>query len=290
MTGPKNATGETTWGGLADEVRYWGNWILKKVKTEIGDLYPLIPDPDCDGKKLALYPHWFKDQDSDEVPAGQLIPVAYLWTRTVKCKNPSCGATVPLVKQTWLCNKDGRYVAMKIIAPTGKKEVRFEVVEAPTQKRLGFDPTSFSKAGNTACPFCGTVADSDYVKAEGCAGRMGQQLMTTVCENPAGRNKKYVQCAEASVLPSDRSTLLDRANSLAETLSVTIPDEPLEANPRSFDVQRFGFVKWRDILSSRQLIAMLAFCGNVRCAYSASVSSGARADHAEALCVHLVVY
>ena len=43
MTGPKNAKGETNWGGLADEVRYWGEWVLKKVKAEIGDLYPLIP-------------------------------------------------------------------------------------------------------------------------------------------------------------------------------------------------------------------------------------------------------
>jgi REP element-mobilizing transposase RayT len=46
MTGPTNAKGETTWGGLAGEVRYWGEWVLKKVKTEIGDLYPLIPDPE----------------------------------------------------------------------------------------------------------------------------------------------------------------------------------------------------------------------------------------------------
>ena len=46
MAGPKNDKGETTWGGLADEVRYWGNWVLEKVHAEIGDLYPLIPDPD----------------------------------------------------------------------------------------------------------------------------------------------------------------------------------------------------------------------------------------------------
>ena len=45
MTGPKNEKGETTWGGLAEEVRYWGNWVLEKVKAEIGDLYPPIPDP-----------------------------------------------------------------------------------------------------------------------------------------------------------------------------------------------------------------------------------------------------
>ena len=36
MTGPKNEQGVTTWGGLANEVRYWGEWVLKKVKAEIG--------------------------------------------------------------------------------------------------------------------------------------------------------------------------------------------------------------------------------------------------------------
>ncbi len=76
------------------------------------------------------------------------MPVAYLWTRTVKCKNPSCGAVVPLVKQTWLCKKKGRCVAMKMVAQRGKKKVRFEVVEAGSERDLGFDPEGFSKAGN----------------------------------------------------------------------------------------------------------------------------------------------
>lgn len=40
MTGPKGKDGNPTWGGLAEEVRYWGNWVLEKVKAEIGDLYP----------------------------------------------------------------------------------------------------------------------------------------------------------------------------------------------------------------------------------------------------------
>jgi hypothetical protein len=53
--------------------------------------------------------------------------------------NPNCGATVPLVKQTWLCKKESRYVALKMIAPKDKKQVRFEVVEARTATGLGFD-------------------------------------------------------------------------------------------------------------------------------------------------------
>lgn len=50
MTGSKNEKGETTWGGLAEEVRHWGNAVFEKVQAEIGDLYPLIPDPDFKGK------------------------------------------------------------------------------------------------------------------------------------------------------------------------------------------------------------------------------------------------
>src|SRR5205823_1361201 len=45
MTGPTNGKDEITWGGHSKEVRYWGEWVLKRVKAEIGDLYPPIPDP-----------------------------------------------------------------------------------------------------------------------------------------------------------------------------------------------------------------------------------------------------
>src|SRR5207245_10514557 len=106
----------------------------------------------------------FMEEDG---PAGYLMPVAYLWTRTVTCKNPTCKATVPLVKQTWLCKKADRHVALKVIAPKGEKRVRFQVVESRTEKGLGFDPEAGSKGGNATCPFCGTGADSEEVKGEG---------------------------------------------------------------------------------------------------------------------------
>jgi len=39
------ARGEGTWAGLAAEVEHWGRWVLERVRQEIGDLYPPIPDP-----------------------------------------------------------------------------------------------------------------------------------------------------------------------------------------------------------------------------------------------------
>ena len=47
----KGSAKDGTWAGLAGEVRYWGEWVLKEVKAEIGDLYPLIPDPAFRGKR-----------------------------------------------------------------------------------------------------------------------------------------------------------------------------------------------------------------------------------------------
>lgn len=102
-TGDCNAKGQTTWGGLAAEVEHWGNVVFEIVRREIGDLYPLIPDAAYGGKKPPKpAPTLFKTAGKSEViPAGFLVPVAYLWTRTVPCKNPGCGAQVPMLRQTW---------------------------------------------------------------------------------------------------------------------------------------------------------------------------------------------
>jgi len=292
QAGPKNSKGlpasleglaqpgETTWGGLAEEVRYWGNWVLKKVKAEIGDLYPLIPDPETQKSKLVLGKSQTElsgkgfekrgQQDlAYETPEGYLTPVAYLWTRTVRCKNPSCGATVPLVKQTWLCKKKGgkkspgRYVALKVIAPKGEKKVRFEVVEATTEKGLGFDPSVGSKGGNATCPFCGTVADSDHVKAEGCARHMGHQMMAIVCTRPGARGKVYLSADSYPEFAPDDEVIRKRIDKLCKRTGLTVPDEPIEANPRSMDTQHFGFETWGDLFTPRQLLCLLTFAAAV---------------------------
>jgi putative DNA methylase len=153
-----------TWSGLAAEVEHWGRWVLEQVRDEIGDLYPPIPDPrqaDDDTPKegqLSLNLAVRDSREGYQSRAGMLTPVAYLWTRTVRCPNPACGATVPLARQTWLCKKKGRYVALRPDAetnrhqPPGQKRVRYEVVEAKTQKGLGFDPATGSRGESPSHP------------------------------------------------------------------------------------------------------------------------------------------
>ena len=260
MTGPKNARGETTWGGLANEVRYWGEWVLEKVKKEIGDLYPLIPDPEYKGRRSETQSSLWPSAKDNEVPPGYLVPVAYLWTRTVRCKNPACGATVPLVRQTWLCKKPGRYVALRMIAPKGAKRVRFEVVESRTEKGLGFDPAGFSKAGNATCPFCGTVADNAYVKAEGCAKRMGQQMMAIVCTRPGRQGKLYLAADDYPEFVPDAEAIRKRIEALCQRTGLTVPTEPIinDAKNALFCIL-YGLKTWGDLFTPRQMLCLLSF-------------------------------
>jgi putative DNA methylase len=291
MTGQKNSKGETTWGGLAKEVRYWGNWVLKKVKAEIGDLYPLIPDPEYKGERSQKQLEMWQTGESDQSPPGYLVPVAYLWTRTVKCKNPGCGATVPLVRQTWLCKKKGRYVAMKMIAPPSAKEVRFEVVEAAHEKDLGFDPTAFSKGGNASCPFCGTVADSAYVKAEGCARRMGQHLMAIVCIRYGKQGKIYLSKEQVFNLFGDLGKLHKTSDeelqrkieSLCARNGVTVPDEPIEARMTGGICLPYGLINFGNLFSLRQTVALIAFVSAVREAHNKVNQTGLNSEYTKAV-------
>lgn len=289
MTGPDN-----TWGGLAEEVRWWGQWVLKKVKAEIGDLYPLIPDPAYKGKRDAKAASLWQEDDADEIPPGYLRPVAYLWTRTVTCKNPACKAVVPLVRQTWLCKKKDRYVALKMLTSRNRKgaeppRVRFEVVESKTEKGLGFDPTAFSKAGNATCPFCGTVADNKYVKEEGKAGRMGTQAMAVVCTRPGRQGKVYLAADDLgpALLPDD-AAIRKRIAALCQHTGLTVPNEPITTDAKnSCWTHLYGLTTFGHLFTPRQMLCLLTFAAAVREAQAAMPQAGVDPERAKAVGTYL---
>ena len=169
---------------LAEEVGHWGAWVLQRVRAEVGDLYPPIPSRTAPGADEPTKPaaedagyaaprsrpramftvaeqHEMFSATPVTVGSDELQPVAYLWTRTVRCPNPTCAATVPLVRQTWLVKKPNRAIALKAHADSrafvGQRRVRYEVVATNNERDLGFDPAAFSERGNALCLFCGVV-------------------------------------------------------------------------------------------------------------------------------------
>ncbi len=122
---------------LAADVKYWGRWVLEKVRPELESLYPAGDDGS--------------------------VPVAYLWARTVECPNPSCKGTLPLLLQMWLCRKPRLTVALRLVPDTHLRTCRFEIA---SNSGIGFDARNGTmKRGHAACPFCHQIATSSYIRA-----------------------------------------------------------------------------------------------------------------------------
>jgi len=292
----KGCAADGTWAGLAAEVEHWGKWVLERVRAEIGDLYPPIPDPEEERKKDEpgqLNMNLAVQETKAAHSKGMLIPIAYLWTRTVTCKNPNCGATVPLARQTWLAKKQGRFVALQPVPDMEEKCVHYHVVEAPTEGGLGFDPEAGSKGGNAACPFCGTVADSSYIKDQGRNGNIGAQFMSVICTRPGRQGKVYLSTKNAPLpLPDDediwqRIRAIERESQDDPFGPLTIPDEPIESNPRSMDVDRFGLICWSDLFTPRQLLSLLVMAKWIRNAYKRVIQNTYSAERAKGIITYL---
>jgi len=311
---------------LAKDVQKWGRWVLERVKAEIGDLYP--PIPANAGEQSRTNWQFVLPGYSAPLPAGTpapLTPVAYLWTRTVQCPNPACGATVPLFRQTWLCKrsprrgKKGRYIALRVTPDQVAKRVRFAVVHssAKTEKEaiaeFGFDPRTGSSRGNATCPFCGSTVKSAYVKAEGQAGRIGTQPMAVVCTRKGERGKIYLAADDLTPSPPsplplsaaergrgaqggrgevwpDDDAIRARIERLCAETGLTVPEEPIfSGDSRAFFTHLYGLTRFSDLFTPRQLLALLTFVKHVRAAHEAMLEQGMEPERAKAVATYLAL-
>jgi putative DNA methylase len=293
MTGARNSKGETTWGGLAEEVRYWGRWVLQKAKAEIGDLYPPMSDPEVKRDEIGSERQSAMDfakgrQELLKVPREWLTPVAYLWTRTVRCKNPACGAVVPLIRQTWLCKKKERYAAMRMIAAREEKRVRFVVAESMTEDGLGFDPEDFSKGGNAVCPFCGTVADVAHVKLQGNAHGVGEQWIAVALSQRGKEGKVYVSAEDVhEAVPSTEEVIARLDHLLKAGGQRPLNEELPPKGTLGFRIHAYGCKSWGDLFSPRQTLALMTFVDVVRQAENEIRARGYSNGLAKALMTYL---
>jgi putative DNA methylase len=286
MMGEPNQNGERTWGGLAKEIRYWGNWIIERAKREIGDLYPLVPDPKHKVKGHSTQSDWLITGNNGTIPPGHLMPIAYLWTRTVRCKNPSCGAAIPLARQTWLRQKSGKFIALKPVLRTAEKRVRFKIVTATTQKDLGFDPADMSIGGSVACPFCGTTADLNYVKQEAAQQRMGVQPMAVVANRGAKTEKRYFEASDDDPIAG----AVERLQTLLNRLGKKLPDTPMAAWSGIINPPLSGLVRYRDLFNARQLVAIYAIIEALEKCFLEMETAGLDSDHRLAVVTILSVF
>jgi putative DNA methylase len=259
--------------GLAEDVRRWGKVWVDRAWDKLADVYPAVPNA-CAA-----------DDDLFGGSTDSRTPLAYLWTRTVRCPNPALAEhRVDLVRQTWLGKKKGRMVALKPVVNRERLTVTYEVVTAPTAEQLGFDPAAGSSRGRVSCRICGATVTADYVKTEGRAGRMGVSPLAAVVISDSMRGREYLPVASFA-LP-DEAQCLAR---LAELL-VQPPDELLPVgDTKNFWAVEYGLTHYRDLFTSRQLLALCTLAAGVRDVYDQVRSEGRGEGRAAAVATALAM-
>lgn len=162
--------------GLAEDVRYYGEWMKNEAFKKIGHLYPKV-----------------KDEHGREHTV-----IAWIWARTVKCPNPACGCEMPLASTFELSKKKGKEAYIQPIIEGNK--IRYEVKygkNAPKAPKIG-------RGANFKCVCCRQTATSEYIRAEFTTKLAKNQLMAIVAEGTRGRlyfspNDKHIQIANCSL-------------------------------------------------------------------------------------------
>ncbi len=207
--------------GLAEDVHRYGEWMKEEAIKKIGHLYPKA--------KLT------KGHDSKEVGV-----IAWLWTRTVKCPNPACGAQMPLARSFAISTKKGKKAYVVPLVDSKTKKVSFDVKTGE-----GKVPEGTVNRNGARCIVCHSPVPFDHVRSEGKAGRMKARLMAIVAEGSGG--KVYLAPTE------EHERIVEKATPL------NVPDSNLPEQALGFRVQLYGMTRHRDLFTPRQLVALTTF-------------------------------
>ncbi len=225
--------------GLADDVRYYGQWMRDEAEKRIGHLYPkievtteMVQDPN--NQRLDLKPYVGK----------KLNVIAWLWARTVKSPNPAfANVDVPLASTFMISTKEGKEAYVEPMIEGGSYHFTVKVGK-PNDTEGAKSGTKLARA-NFRCLMSGTPITGDYIKAEGKAGRMGARMMAIIAEGERGR-----------IYLSPTNAMEDVARQAKPGWK---PDVEFFQQALGFRVGNYGMTKWADLFTPRQLLALTTF-------------------------------
>ncbi len=214
---------------LVYDLKKWADRILDQVRQKIKHLYPAGKD-------------------------GRPV-LAYLWVRTVPCSNPSCQGQIPLLRSLVVRSKAPK-VALTLDIDRERKKVSFGIARGEAIKRT--DGTKRPR-GPVVCPYCDQRTSEKEIRLAARAGRMNEQMVAVITEGKDG--KQYRPVEEVDL----------RAVKYATTIKAEVPGEyivpeingPEAASDsgahRSISLELYGFTRWGQLFTHRQLVAVQAF-------------------------------
>ncbi|WP_295583380.1 DUF1156 domain-containing protein [uncultured Lamprocystis sp.] len=222
--------------GLAEDVRYYGQWMRDQAERRIGHLYPKVEVTAAMAQERP---------DLKNYVDRKLTVIAWLWARTVKSPNPAfANVAVPLASTFVLSTKPGKDAYVEPVIEGGG--YRFTVkVGKSKDAEAAKNGTKLSRGANFQCLMSGAPIASNHIYDEANAGRMGARLMAIVAEGDRGR-----------------VYLAPTAEMEAVVLSVQPvwkPEVTMPENPRWFSPPLYGLKTYGDLFTPRQLVALTTF-------------------------------
>ena len=219
--------------GLAEDVRYYGEWIKKQAFQRIGHLYPKAKVPMSMGD-------------------GEATVIAWIWARTVKCPNPACGRDMPLVSSFVLSTKKGKEAWVKLLSDS---DICFEMNYGKFDKNAA-SGTKIGKKALFSCPYCNNgLANGEYIDKEAQKGCLGVVPMAVVAEGQKGR----LYLAPDKVSISTNETEIENyyeSHDIANTLPYATCRGTFASNAQG---RHYCFNEYKDYFTHRQLIALSTF-------------------------------
>ena len=220
--------------GLAEDVRYYGEWMRDEAEKRIGHLYPKV---EVTAEMAAERP------DLKRYVGRKLTVIAWLWARTVRSPNPAfANVEVPLASTFILSKKKGKEAYVAPAIEDGGYRFTVKAGEPPEEAAKG---TTAGKRKAFFCLVSGVPVTYDYIRSEGQAGRMGARLMAIVAEGDRGR----------AYLPPTR----EHESVVSEGNPQWKPEALLPHNPRDFKTPLYGMNTFADLFTDRQLVALTSF-------------------------------
>ena len=240
---------------LAYLVEKWSWKILERVRTEIGQFYPV-------------------DEDG-------LTPINYLWARTIPCQNPDCRAEIPLVGQFWLAKKKSKRTAYQPVVSEADKKVGFEILRgAKTIEGAKFNPSDGTVTNADArCPVCGQITKGKDTRRLAREGKMGMRMVAVVLQHPEQSGKRYrLANDEDECIFAEAASYLKEKLACWPYLESALPHEMIPTPSRQeyrygglyynfTPIVLYGMTRWQDLFIARQQLALVAFAQSIRESY-----------------------
>ena len=279
---------------FAWHLRAWGRCLLARNRKALAHLYPtyaeLVTQKPSDVQSELTMRLMETDEngmskgdtlnskvasssfdDPDEARWIAKPTVAYLWTRTVKCKQ--CRIALPLLKTSWLCKKEGKRALLAMEEnPDGSDFVFHVHTDVPEKggnaaQRRRYDRQigagTMTRTG-AVCISCGAIMTMEDLRIEGRAGRFGRRMTAVIVNGSDGKEYRSPTDYELEVADVED----DQIQSLYCRIPYGLPDEQTPKSgagaSRAFSIDGYGFDEWRKMFTKRQLLALGEFIVGLR--------------------------